>query len=64
MGNVWKNRITDLLECDYPIILGPMRLITLGSMAACISNAGGFGVIALQVFPERSLLKKLSWRVP
>jgi len=40
------NRLTELLGVDYPLILGPMRMITLGSMAAAVSNAGGFGQIA------------------
>ena len=42
----WKNRITELTGAEFPIILGPMRLITLGEMAALVSGAGGFGVIA------------------
>lgn len=59
MGNGWKNRITDLLECDYPIVLGPMRLITLGSMAACISNAGAFGVIGASGLPREKLVEEI-----
>jgi len=46
MGGRIANRVTDLLGCDFPIVSGPMRLITLGRMAACVSEAGGFGVIA------------------
>jgi len=42
----WKNRITELTGAKFPILLGPMRLITLGEMAARVSLAGGFGVIA------------------
>jgi enoyl-[acyl-carrier protein] reductase II len=41
-----KNRITKILGTQYPLILGPMRLITLGGMAALVSNSGGFGQIA------------------
>ena len=59
MGNGWKNRITDILGCDYPIILGPMRLITLGSMAACISNAGGFGVIGASGLSREKLIEEI-----
>jgi enoyl-[acyl-carrier protein] reductase II len=40
-----KNRITEILGVQYPLILGPMRLITLGEMAAAVSNSGGFGQI-------------------
>jgi len=59
MGNGWKNRITDLLGCDYPIILGPMRPITVGSMAACISNAGGFGVIGASGLSREKLIEEI-----
>ena len=41
-----KNRITQILGTRYPLILGPMRMITLGEMAAGVSNSGGFGQIA------------------
>jgi len=59
MGNGWENRITDLLKCDYPIVLGPMRLITLGSMAACVSNAGGFGVIGASGLSREKLVEEI-----
>jgi len=41
-----KNRITEILGTKYPLILGPMRLMTLGDMAAAVSESGGFGQIA------------------
>jgi enoyl-[acyl-carrier protein] reductase II len=41
-----KNRITEITGTRYPLILGPMRLMTLGEMAAGVSNSGGFGQIA------------------
>lgn len=41
-----KNRICEILGVAYPIILGPMRLITMGEMAAAVSESGGFGQIA------------------
>lgn len=42
----WKTRITEILGSPFPVILGPMRKITLGRMAAAVSKAGGLGVIA------------------
>lgn len=42
----WQNRVTRILGSTYPIIQGAMRLITLGEMAAAVSNCGGFGQIA------------------
>ena len=41
-----KTRLAKILGSDHPLILGPMRLITLGEMAAVVSNAGAFGQIA------------------
>ncbi len=59
MERPWKNSITELLGCDYPILAGPMRLITLGRMAACISNAGGFGVIAASGLTRQDLVREI-----
>lgn len=41
-----KNRVPEILGTRYPLIQGPMRLITSGEMAAAVSNSGGFGQIA------------------
>lgn len=38
--------MTDILGSTYPIIQGAMRMITLGEMAAAVSNCGGFGQVA------------------
>jgi len=40
-----KNRITEILGSEYPIIQGAMRRISLGVLAAAVSRAGGFGII-------------------
>ncbi|MBI5843415.1 MAG: DUF561 domain-containing protein [Deltaproteobacteria bacterium] len=44
-GPGWATRVSEILGVRYPIILGPMRMITMGEMAAAVSNAGGFGQI-------------------
>jgi enoyl-[acyl-carrier protein] reductase II len=41
-----RNRVTEILGSEYPIIQGGMRLITLGEMAAAVSRSGAFGNIA------------------
>ncbi len=41
-----KNRVTEILGSEYPIIQGAMRLITLGGMAAAVSRSGAFGIVA------------------
>jgi len=54
-----KNRITTLLSCKYPLIQGPMRWITMGEMAAAVSNSGGFGQIAASGLPGDRLRTEL-----
>ena len=40
-----KNRITELLGVQYPIVQAPMGWIARAQLASAVSNAGGFGVI-------------------
>lgn len=63
-----KNQMTEILGSEYPIIQGAMRLITLGEMAAAVSRAGAFGIIAAsglegnklrqEIYKARSLTNK------
>jgi enoyl-[acyl-carrier protein] reductase II len=40
-----KNRITELLGVDYPIVQAPMGWIARSQLASAVSNAGGMGII-------------------
>jgi enoyl-[acyl-carrier protein] reductase II len=40
-----KNRITDLLGVEYPIVQAPMGWIARAQLASAVSNAGGLGII-------------------
>jgi enoyl-[acyl-carrier protein] reductase II len=40
-----KNRVTDLLNIQYPIIQAPMGWIARSQLASAVSNAGGIGII-------------------
>ena len=42
---MFKTRVTEMLGIEYPIICGGMSFITRAEFAACVSNAGGFGII-------------------
>ncbi|MEW6439312.1 MAG: nitronate monooxygenase [bacterium] len=55
----WKNRVAELLGSAFPIVLGPMRLMTLGEMAAAVSACGGFGQIAASGLPADRLRAEL-----
>ncbi|MFM8355955.1 MAG: NAD(P)H-dependent flavin oxidoreductase, partial [Gammaproteobacteria bacterium] len=41
----FKNRITDLLGVEIPVIQAPMGWIARSQLAAAVSNAGGLGII-------------------
>ncbi len=50
-----KTRITEILGTAYPLLQGPMGHITLGEVAATVSNSGGFGQIAASRLPREQL---------
>lgn len=54
-----KNQITEILGSAYPIIQGAMRLITLGEMAAAVSRAGAFGIIAVSGLEGHKLRQEI-----
>ena len=41
-----KTRITELFGIRYPIVLSGMSWISVPSMVAAVSNAGGLGILA------------------
>lgn len=41
-----KTRITELFQCNYPIILPGMSWISTPELVAAVSNAGGVGILA------------------
>jgi len=41
----FRNRITDLLGIDIPVVQAPMGWIARSQLASAVSNAGGLGVI-------------------
>ena len=51
----WKTRITDLLECKYPIMEGGLSGIGTWELAAAISETGAVGCITAGLYktPER-----------
>src|SRR5215217_7525622 len=40
-----RNRVTELLGVEYPIIQAPMGWIARSQLASAVSNAGGLGII-------------------
>jgi NAD(P)H-dependent flavin oxidoreductase YrpB (nitropropane dioxygenase family) len=48
---MFKTRITDLFDIEYPIIQGGMMWVSRAELAAAVSNAGGLGIITAFTFP-------------
>ena len=41
----FKNRVTDILQVELPIVQAPMGWIARSQLASAVSNAGGLGII-------------------
>ncbi len=54
-----ENRLIKLLGIKFPLIQGPMRQITLGHLAAVVSESGGFGQIASSTLPAAKLREEI-----
>jgi NADH:quinone reductase (non-electrogenic) len=54
---LFQTRVTEMLGIGYPIIEGGMMWLGVAELAAAVSNAGGFGIIACGNFPEAETLK-------
>ena len=46
------SRITEMLGCRYPVILGAMGVICNPELVAAVSDAGGFGLLATAFTPD------------
>lgn len=55
-----KNRITDSLGIDYPIIQAPMGWIARSQLASAVSNAGGLGIIETSSGELDNIRKEIS----
>lgn len=50
---MFETKITRLLGIKYPIIQGGMIHLSWAVLAAAVSNAGGLGIIASAIFPDK-----------
>ena len=51
--------LTDLLGIEHPVCLGPMGLISVPSMVAAVSNAGGLGIMGTANYDTEALRKAI-----
>jgi len=40
-----RNRLTQVLGIEHPILLAPMDLVSGGRLAAAVTHAGGLGLL-------------------
>ena len=59
LGFVVKNRVTELLGIEYPIVQGGMAWVTECHLAAAVSEAGGLGLIAAANAPAEWLREQI-----
>lgn len=53
------SQLLDMLNCRYPVIQGPIGAINSPDLVAAISNAGGYGMLALGFIRDIEEAKKL-----
>jgi len=53
------SKLTDMLGSKYPIIHGPIGAINSPELVAAVSEAGGYGMLALGFFKDPEHVKKL-----
>ncbi|MCR4585974.1 MAG: enoyl-[acyl-carrier-protein] reductase FabK [Lachnospiraceae bacterium] len=54
-----KNRVTELLGCEHPVIQGGMAWVAEHRLAAAVSNAGGLGIIGAASAPPEVVRKEI-----
>lgn len=54
-----KNRVTELLGTEYPVIQGGMAWVAEHRLAAAVSNAGGLGIIGAASAPPEVVREEI-----
>ncbi len=54
-----RTELCDLLGIEYPIFVAPMGFVTGPELAAAVSNAGGFGILAFSGSPPAVLRERI-----
>lgn len=55
---IWKTRITELFNIQFPIIQGGLAHLAYADLAAAVSNAGGLGQITAMSLPNPESLQR------
>ena len=49
----WKTKITEMIGCKYPIMLGAFARYDDSELTAAVSKAGGFGILTASYFANK-----------
>ncbi|MBW1989112.1 MAG: nitronate monooxygenase [Deltaproteobacteria bacterium] len=53
------NKLTDILQCDRPVICGAMGMLSGPGLVSAVSEAGGFGVLATAFATDPDLVRDM-----
>jgi nitronate monooxygenase len=55
---MFKTKATEILGIEHPIICGGMMWVSEASLVAAVSEAGGMGILASMMFPQKERLRE------
>jgi nitronate monooxygenase len=55
---MFKTRVTEMLNIQYPIIQGAMQWVSRAELVAAVSNAGGLGILPSATFSSKEALRE------
>jgi nitronate monooxygenase len=50
---MFRTKVAEMLGVEYPIVCGGMMWVSEAKLVAAVSEAGGFGILASNMFPDR-----------
>lgn len=55
---MFRTRVAEMLGVEYPILCGGMMWVSEARLVAAVSEAGGFGILASNMFPDKKVFKE------
>jgi len=55
---MFPTKVTEMLGIEHPIICGGMMWVSEATLIAAVSEAGGLGILASNMFPDRKSLQR------
>jgi len=54
---MFPTKVTEMLGIEHPILCGGMMWVSEATLIAAVSEAGGLGILASNMFPDRKSLQ-------